>query len=163
MANPGRVRRQLIGVADASKAERMVASLHAHGSTDAWVVNGGGLDELTTTGPSSVMALGPDGVRTFTVDPVEYGLPPATLEQITGGDPEFNAGVVKSVLAGEPGAERDITVLNAGAALVIAGRVNDLGAGISLAGEAIDDGRAAALLDRFVEVSQRVAAESASA
>ena len=74
MANPGRVRRQLIGVADARFAERMLASLRAHGSTDAWVVHGGGLDELTTTGPSTVLALQHDGsARTFTVDPVELG------------------------------------------------------------------------------------------
>ena len=87
MANPGRVRRHLIGVADATFAERMLASLRAHGATDAWVVHGGGLDELTTTGPSTVLALDHDGgAHTFTVDPVELGLAPATHEQLIGGD-----------------------------------------------------------------------------
>jgi anthranilate phosphoribosyltransferase len=163
MANPGRVRRQLLGVADASAGERMMASLHAHGSTHAWVVHGGGLDELTTTGPSTVLALGPDGVSTFTVEPIELGLAPATLDQIRGGDPEFNARVVKRVLAGEHGAERDITVLNAGAALVVAGHAESLPAGLILAAAAIDEGRAAALLERFVETSQRIASEEQAA
>ena len=88
MANPGRVRRQVIGVADPRFAERMLASLRAHGSTDTWVVHGGGLDELTTTGPSTVLALHHgDGADTFSVDPVELGLAPATHEQLVGGDP----------------------------------------------------------------------------
>ena len=101
MANPGRVRRQLIGVADARFAERMLASLRAHGSTDAWVVHGGGLDELTTTGPSSVLALDHDGgARSFTIDPVELGFAPATHEQLVGGD----AGGERR--GGAPGARR---------------------------------------------------------
>ena len=88
MANPGRVRRQVIGVADPRFADRMLASLRAHGSTDSWVVHGGGLDELTTTGPSTVLALRhDDGARTFTVDPVDLGLAPATHEQLVGGEP----------------------------------------------------------------------------
>ena len=150
----------MMGVADASAAERMVATLHAHGSTHAWVVHGEGLDELTTTGPSTVLALGPDGVRKFTVDPVTLGLTPATLDQLRGGEPDHNARVVKSVLAGERGAERDITVLNAAAALVVAGRTESLEKAITLAEATIDEGRAAALLDRFVETSQRIAAET---
>ena len=127
MANPGRVRRQLIGVADPRFAERMLASLRAHGSTDAWVVHGGGLDELTTTGPSTVLALRhDDGADTFTVDPVALGLAPATHEQLVGGDPAHNADVVRRVLDGEHGAHRDIVVLNAAAALVVAGVAGDL-------------------------------------
>ena len=122
MANPGRVRRQVIGVADPRFAERMLASLRAHGSTDSWVVHGGGLDELTTTGPSTVLALHhDDGAETFTVDPVELGLAPATHEQLVGGDPAHNAEVVRRVLGAERGAHRDIVVLNAAAALVVAG------------------------------------------
>ena len=104
----------------------MLASLRAHGSTDAWVVHGGGLDELTTTGPSTVLALQHDGgAHTFTVDPVELGLAPATHEQLVGGDPAHNAEVVRRVLDGERGAHRDIVVLNAAAALVVAGVADD--------------------------------------
>ncbi len=159
MANPGRVRRQLIGVADARFASRMLASLRAHGSTDAWVVHGGGLDELTTTGPSTVLALHHDGgAETFDVDPVELGLAPATLDQLVGGDPAHNADVVRRVVAGDRGPHRDIVVLNAAAALVVAGRCAALPEGVAAAEEAIDDGRAAATLDRFVAVSQQAAA-----
>lgn len=158
MANPGRVRRQLIGVADARFAERMLASLRAHGSTDAWVVHGGGLDELTTTGPSQVLALHHDGgARSFTVDPVELGLAPATQEQLVGGDPAHNADVVRRVLGAERGAHRDIVVLNAAAALVVAGVCASLAEGVVVAEEAIDDGRAMTTLDRFVAVSQEAA------
>jgi len=158
MANPGRVRRQLIGVADARFAERMLASLRAHGSTDAWVVHGGGLDELTTTGPSTVLALEHDGsARTFTVDPVELGLAPATRDQLVGGDPAHNAAVVRRVLGGEHGPHRDIVVLNAAAALVVAGRCDSLAEGVVSAASSIDEGSASATLDAFVRVSQDAA------
>jgi anthranilate phosphoribosyltransferase len=159
MANPGRVRRQVIGVADARFAERMLASLRAHGSTDAWVVHGGGLDELTTTGPSTVLALHHDGgARTFTVDPVALGLAPATHDQLVGGDPEHNAEVVRRVLAGERGAHRDIVVLNAAAALIVGGAADDLPAGVAIAEQSIDGGQAAGALAAMVAVSQDAAA-----
>ncbi len=151
MANPGRVRRQVIGVADARFAERMLASLRAHGSTDAWIVHGGGLDELTTTGPSTVLALEHDGsVRTFEVDPVALGFAPATHEQLVGGDPAHNADVVRRVLAGERGPHRDIVVLNAAAALVVAAAAESLPDGVDLAAAAIDSGKAAATLDVWI-------------
>src|SRR6476469_6186005 len=134
MANPGRVRRQVIGVADASRASLMLAALRVHGSECAWVVHGGGLDELTTTGPSTVLALHHDGgARTFTVDPVALGLAPATHDQLVGGDPEHNADVVRRVLDGERGSHRVIVVLNAAAALVAAAAADDLSAGLALA------------------------------
>ena len=158
MANPGRVRRQVIGVADPRFAERMLASLRAHGSTDSWVVHGGGLDELTTTGPSTVLALRhDDGARTFTVDPVELGLAPATHEQLVGGNPAHNADVVRRVLAAERGAHRDIVVLNAAAALVVAGVAGDLQEGVATAEQSIDSGTAAEVLDAMVRVSQDAA------
>jgi anthranilate phosphoribosyltransferase len=159
MANPGRVRRQLIGVADARFAERMLASLRAHGSTDAWVVHGGGLDELTTTGSSTVLALDHDGgVRTFEVDPVGLGFAPATHEQLIGGDPAHNAAVVRRVLAAERGPHRDIVVLNAAAALVVAGAAESLDEGVGVAAAAIDGGKAAATLDSWIAASQAAAA-----
>ena len=158
MANPGRVRRQVIGVADPRFADRMLASLRAHGSTDSWVVHGGGLDELTTTGPSTVLALRhDDGARTFTVDPVELGLAPATHEQLVGGNPAHNADVVRRVLAAERGAHRDIVVLNAAAALVVAGVAADLQEGVATAEQSIDSGMAAEVLDAMVRVSQDAA------
>jgi anthranilate phosphoribosyltransferase len=159
MANPGRVRRQVIGVADPAFAERMLASLRAHGSTDAWVVHGGGLDELTTTGPSTVLALEHDGsVRTFPVDPVALGFAPATHEQLVGGDPAYNAGVVRRVLDGDRGPHRDIVVLNAAAALVVAATADSLADGVEMAAAAIDGGKAAATLDVWITASQTAAA-----
>lgn len=157
MANPGRVRRQVIGVANASFAERMVETLRTHGSIHAWVVHGGGLDELTTTGPSDVIELRDGHISHFTVDAQEFGLPAARPADLVGGEPAENADVVRRVLAGEPGPHRDIVVLNAGAGLVVGGRVDTLAEGIALARETIDSGSAAATLDRFVQVSQEAA------
>jgi anthranilate phosphoribosyltransferase len=154
MANPGRVRRQLIGVANPAVAERMLASLRIHGSVKAWVVHGNGLDELTTTGPSTVLALEDDHVRTFTVDPVDLGLAPAIPDELTGGEPNENADAVHRVLAGQHGAHRNIVVLNAGAAMVVADRASSLEEGIAMACESIDSGSAAATLQRFIDESQ---------
>ncbi len=154
LANPGRVRRQLIGVANPAVAERMLAALRIHGSERAWVVHGNGLDELTTTGTSTVLALEDDCVRSFTVNPVDLGLAPAISDELVGGDPPENAEAVRRVLEGAHGAHRNIVVLNAGAALVVAGEVTNLRDGIQRAAESIDSGSAAATLQRFVEASQ---------
>ena len=159
MANPGRVKRQLIGVANPAVAERMLASLRLHGSHRAWVVHGNGLDELTTTGPSTVLALDDSVVRSFTVDPVALGLAPAIADELTGGTPDVNAAVVHRVMGGERGAHRNIVVLNAAAALVVAGVADSIEHGLVMAAESIDSGKAAATLARFVEVSQQAAAE----
>lgn len=159
MANPGRVKRQLIGVANPGVAERMLASLRLHGSHRAWVVHGNGLDELTTTGTSTVLALDDDTVRSFTVDPLALGLAPAIMDELVGGTPDVNAEVVRRVLGGDHGAHRNIVVLNAAAALVVAGVADSIEAGLIIAGEAIDSGRASATLARFVEVSQQAAEE----
>jgi anthranilate phosphoribosyltransferase len=157
MANPGRVRRQVIGVADPAFAERMLRTLRTHGSVSVWVVHGNGLDELTTTGPSSVLALRDGEVETFTVDPADLGIPHADHVDLVGGGPEENADVVRRVLAGHPGAHRDIVVLNAGAALVVAGRASSLAEGAAMARESIDSGRAADTLDAFVRESRAAA------
>ncbi len=159
MANPGRVKRQLIGVANPGMAERMLASLRLHGSHRAWVVHGSGLDELTTTGPSTVLALDDDSVRTFTVDAVDLGLAPAILDELVGGTPDVNAQVVRDVLAGNHGAHRNIVVLNAAAALIVAGVAETMEEGLARAIESIDSGSAAATLERWVTVSQQAAEE----
>lgn len=153
MANPGRVRRQVIGVANPQVAERMLASLRLHGSISSWVVHGQGLDELTTTGPSSVLELRDGAVRSFTVDPVELGLAPAIPDELVGGTPDVNAAVVRHVLGGERGAHRDIVVLNAAAGLVVADAASDLSTGIDMAMQSIDSGAAARVLDRLVAIS----------
>jgi anthranilate phosphoribosyltransferase len=162
MANPGRVRRQLIGVANPAVAERMLASLRIHGATKAWIVHGNGLDELTTTGTSTVLSLDNGVVSSFEVDPLALGLAPAIPQELTGGDPEHNADAVRRVMGGDHGPHRDIVVLNAAAGLVVAGIADDLAHGITLAASSIDTGRAAATLQRFVDVSQDAAAAADS-
>lgn len=154
MANPGRVRRQLIGVAEQRFAPAMVEALRQHGLISAWVVHGQGMDELTTTGPSTVIALTNGMIEEFRVDPAEYGFAPATADDLRGGGPEDNAEVVRRVLGGETGAHRDIVVLNAGAALVVAGLAAELGEGIERARASIDGGHATASLDAMVRASQ---------
>jgi len=157
MANPGRVRRQVIGVANASFAERMVATLRVHGSIHAWVVHGGGLDELTTTGSSQVTGLLDGELRHFEVDPEQLGLPAARAADLTGGDPAENAAVVRAVLSGRPGPHRDIVILNAAAGLVVGDKAPDLAAGLELARTSIDSGAASDVLDRLVAASRQAA------
>ncbi len=159
MANPGRVRRQLIGVANPAVADRMLASLRLHGSLSSWVVHGGGLDELTTTGPSSVLELRGGRVRSFTVEPVSLGLAPAISDELVGGTPAFNAEVVHAVLSGEAGAHRNIVVLNAAAGLVVADAAGSLEEGITLAKDSIDSGRARSVLEAVVRESQSALAD----
>jgi len=157
MANPGRVRRQVIGVANTAFAERMIETLKTHGSRRAWVVHGGDLDELSTTDRSEVIELDHGEVRHFRVDPQEYGLPRVRDDDLVGGEPPENAKYVRRVLSGEPGAHRDIVVLNAGAGLVVAGRAADLAEGLSIAERTIDSGAAATTLERFVTASHEAA------
>lgn len=160
MANPARVARQVVGLADARMAERMLGVLAAHGARHVLVVHGGdGLDELTTTGPSSVWELRDGEVRSFELDPAaSFGLARVEGDALRGGPPARNAELARAVLAGEAGPHRDIVVLNAAAGLYVGGAALSIGDGLALAAAAIDDGRAAAALDRLVKVSQDAAA-----
>jgi anthranilate phosphoribosyltransferase len=154
MASPGRIRRQVIGVANAAFAERMVETLRTHGSVHSWVVHGGGLDELTTTGPSDVIELRDGEIDHFRIDPAELGLAPAQAGDLTGGDRPFNADVVHRVLSGESGAHRDIVTLNAAAGLVVGGRAATIADGLTLAADSIDSGAAAETLSKLIATSQ---------
>jgi hypothetical protein len=113
-----------------------------------------GLDELTTTGPSTVWELDGADTRTWRIEPSELGLTPARPEQLVGGDPATNARIARAVLAGEFGAHRDVVVLNAAAGLLVAGAVADLAEGVEVAGEVLDSGGAAAVLERLVTTSR---------
>jgi anthranilate phosphoribosyltransferase len=155
LANPGRVGRHLVGVADAAMAERMIRVLAANGAARAYVVHGDdGLDELTTTTTSTVLEVRDGEVGRFSVDPAALGLQPAQPGDLRGGDATHNAVLARAVLAGDAGPHRDVVVLNAGAGLVVAGLADDLATGVALAGATIDSGAAAAALDRVVTVSQ---------
>ena len=159
LANPARVRRQVVGVSDPRMAEKVLGVLQANGAHHALVVYGhDGLDELTTADTSTVHELRDGDVRTYVVDPVELGLGGATRTDLLGGDAATNAAVARSVLDGNRGPHRDIVVLNAAAALVAAGTSDDLVDGIASAEASIDGGHAAAVLDALVRVSGAAAA-----
>ena len=112
-----------------------------------------GLDEITTTGTSTVIETDAGNVRDYTLDPASLGLSLARPEHLAGGDAEANAGVARSVLSGRRGPARDIVLLNAAAALTVAGKSPDLAGGLALAAASVDEGRAAAVLERWVEFS----------
>ena len=177
LANPGRARYQVVGVSDRTMADKMLGVLEANGATRAWIVYGDdGLDELSTTGPSTVHELrsptSADGfnggervddtpgtpVRTmFRVDPEELGLARVTIDDLRGGDAGYNAEVIRRVVAGEISPHRDVAVLNAAASLVVVGKVTDLKAGVELATSVIDDGGAAGVLESLIRLTQEAA------
>jgi anthranilate phosphoribosyltransferase len=154
VANPAGVRRQVLGVSDPAMATKLIGVLQARGAERSLVVYGhDGLDELSTITTSTVLELRDGEVRTYEVDPAALGLKPATLDDIQGGDPAMNADLARRVLDGEPGPKREFVLLNAAAGLVAAGVADDLAAGLEAATASVDDGRAAAALDRLVAVS----------
>jgi anthranilate phosphoribosyltransferase len=161
LANPARVRRQVVGVGDAGMASKMVRVLAGGGAEHVMVVHGHpGLDELSTVGPSTLHeyrrgASPGEEFKAWTFDPAQAGLAPAVLNDLAGGDAAENASIIVGVLSGAKGPRRDIVVLNAAAGLVVAGRCQGISEGIELAAAAIDDGRAQQRLDRLVNVSQR--------
>jgi anthranilate phosphoribosyltransferase len=154
LANPVGVKRQSVGVSDPAMAERVVGTLAELGAARALVYYGGdGLDELTTTTTSTVFELRDGSVRQLEIDPESLGIPRAEPGALAGGDAAGNAQVVRRVLGGQAGAVRDIALLNAAAALIVADLADDFAAGIELAAKAVDDGRAEAVLDAFVRTS----------
>lgn len=152
LCNPAGVRRQLVGVYAASLLPVVAEALRGLGALRAWVVHGAdGLDELSLSGPSEVAELREDGsIHRFRVTPADADLPSATLDSLAGGGPEENAAIARAVLGGEPGPRRHAVVLNAAAALVVAGRAADLREGAALAARSIDSGAARGRLDALV-------------
>jgi anthranilate phosphoribosyltransferase len=157
LTNPARARCQLLGVARSDLAPMIAAVLSRLGTHHALVVHGdGGLDEISLTGDSHVHEVREGDVREYYVSPEDLGLSKAPLEAVKGGTPEENAAKLRSVLAGERGALRDIVCLNAAAALVAADIAPDLKAGARLAAETIDSGAAKERLEAFVEATNRL-------
>ena len=153
LANPAGAKRQVLGVYDGRWVEPLARVLGALGATRAWVVHGDGLDELTTTGPSRVAEWREGGVRLFTITPEAVGLPRAALADLRGGEPADNARALREVLGGAPGAYRDIVLLNAAAAFLVADRVETLREGVDLAKTAIDCGAAARALEALIAIT----------
>lgn len=155
LSHPGRVRRQVVGVADPARAELVAEVLKDTGSERSMVVHGHGpLDELSITGPSVVTELDGGRIRSYEVSPADAGLALAEPADLRGGDAAFNAAMLRAILAGWSGACRDIVVLNAAAGLMVAGLADDLGSGAAAAAAAIDDGRAAAKLEALIASSE---------
>ncbi|MCB9957268.1 MAG: anthranilate phosphoribosyltransferase [Rhodospirillaceae bacterium] len=160
LSNPAGATRQLVGVFAREWVTPVAETLQRLGTEAAWVVHGSdGLDELTTTGPSHVAELKNGVVRSFEVTPDEAGLPRAFPQALKGGEAEANAAALRALLAGEPGPYRDIVLLNAAAALIVADKAATLAEGAALAAHVINDGRALAALERLIAISTTPASE----
>jgi anthranilate phosphoribosyltransferase len=153
LANPAGAKRQVLGVYDPRLLQPLARVLGALGAERAWTVHGGGLDEMTVSGPTEVVEWREGGVRLFTITPEAVGLPRSPLESLRGGSPEENADALRALLAGAPGPYRDVVLLNSAAALLIADAVETLREGVERAAAAIDEGRAAAALDGLVRAT----------
>lgn len=161
LANPAHAKRQVLGVFDRKWLRPMAEVLQKLGSEHVWVVHGSdGLDEVTTTGVTYVAELKDGEITEFEVSPESVGLEKADLDDLKGGDAEVNAQAIKDLLAGEKSAYRDIVLINAGAALVVAGKAGSLREGVDIAAGTIDSGAAKALLNRWVQFTQDHAPES---
>jgi anthranilate phosphoribosyltransferase len=160
LSNPASVKRLLVGVYEQRWVEPMAHVLANLGAERAWVVHGeGGLDELTSTGDAFVAEFDGTAVRTFNVSPEDAGLTRGPLADLKGGDGEYNANALMNVLNGAPSTYRDTVLMTAGAALVVAGKADDLRAGAALAAESIDSGRAKTALERMVEITNEELSE----
>jgi anthranilate phosphoribosyltransferase len=154
LSNPAGVKRQMVGVFSRQWIEPLAQVLKNLGSESVWVVHGSdGLDEITTAGPTHVAALENGAVRTFEITPEEMGLQRVKPEALRGGEAKENAQALADVLKGKSGAFRDVAVLNAAAALVVAARAKDLKQALALAQRSIDSGEAASRLQRLVAIS----------
>jgi len=150
LTNPAGAKRQIVGVSAHRFVEPVAKALGALGAERAWSVHGAGMDELTTTGETEVAEWRDGAVRLFTITPEAVGLPRAALADITGGEPAYNAAALTALLDGQKGPYRDIVMLNAAAAFLVADRVETLREGVELAGAVLDDGRAKAALAGLV-------------
>jgi anthranilate phosphoribosyltransferase len=158
LTNPTRPLRQIVGVPRPELTELIARALLLLGSERAWVVHGAdGLDEISTVGYTKVSECRQGAVNTFYVHPSDYGLPRARVEDLQGGTAVENAAIARAVLGGERGPRRDVVLLNAAAALLVAGAAPTITDGLAAGGQAIDTGRAADVLARMVAISSEVA------
>jgi anthranilate phosphoribosyltransferase len=159
LTNPAGARRQLIGVADPSYVDRIAGALHRLGVDRALVVSGeDGLDEMSTSAPTHVVEVDQAGVRRSVVSATDVGLTESRDgDAVAGGSPQDNAQITRAILSGEDGPARDLALLNAGAAIYVGGAAESIAEGVEVARAAIDDGSAAAALDRYVTLSNELA------
>jgi anthranilate phosphoribosyltransferase len=158
LTNPAGAGRQLIGVSDPAFTEVIAAALAGLGATRALVVSSeDGLDELSAAAPTRVIEVGAGETRRYTVTPAELGIEPIDGDGVPGGTPAENAETTRLILAGRTGPAREMALINSGAAIYAAGRAETIAHGVELARAAIDDGSAAAVLDRFVALTVELA------
>ncbi|HEV2074876.1 MAG TPA: anthranilate phosphoribosyltransferase [Thermoleophilaceae bacterium] len=158
LTNPAGATRQLIGVSDGAHLGTIAAALGELGGRTALVVSSeDGLDEISASGPTRAVELRDGGTRELTLRPEDCGMDPAPADALRAGRPEENAAITRAVLEGRGGPERSVAVINAGAALYVAGRAESIREGVGLAEQAIDSGAAAATLARFVERTRELA------
>jgi len=154
LTNPALPEAQLVGVPRPELTELLARCLGRLGVRRAWVVHGAGLDELSPAAPTRVSECRDGTVRTFTIQAAEAGCAPCAVDDLRGGDAAHNAAIARGVLAGEAGARREAVVLNAAAALIVAGRAEGLAEGARRARESLDSGAAAAVLDRVARMTR---------
>ena len=153
-SNPAGARRYMLGVYSKQWVEPVAAALLANRAISAWVIHGdSGIDELSTTGPSFVASIKGGNLTSFEVTPEDAGLKRATLADLKGADPAYNAGRLRTMLEGARDPYRDIVLMNAAAAFIVAGRADTLKLGVDLAAQEIDSGRAKATLAKLISVS----------
>jgi anthranilate phosphoribosyltransferase len=158
LTNPAGATRQLIGVSDPAFLDTLARALARLGARKALVVSSAdGLDEMSTSGATSVVEVDGDSVHSYEVTPADVGLAAASYEDIAGGTPAENARVTRAILAGETGPARDLAALNAGAAIYVAGRAAGLEEGVRAAEAAIDSGAAARTLDALTALTGELA------
>jgi anthranilate phosphoribosyltransferase len=158
MANPAQVNYMLVGVGDPSMSHRMAHAIAGRGVQRAWVVHGhGGLDELSLSGDCPVVSIDNGSTSEFVLNAKDFGLQPADVTAVRGGDPAHNAQVIRDTFNGTRGAVRDIVVFNAAAALVVAGVASNMADGIERAQASIDSGAASSVVDALVKISNSVA------
>jgi anthranilate phosphoribosyltransferase len=158
LTNPAGAARQVIGVSDAAFLDTIAGALAKLGARKALVVSSAdGLDEMSTSGTTRVVEVDGPQLHSYEVSPEDVGLPRARPEELAGGTPEDNAETTRRIFAGEPGPQRDLAVLNAGAAIYVAGRAETLEAGVREAEAAVDGGRAATSLDRLISMTRELA------
>lgn len=163
LTNPVRARIQLIGAFSVRAAEMLAQALARLGVDRAFVVHGAdGLDEISTTGPTTVFQVEENSVQKGCWQPSDFGLPQAALEDLQGGDSETNAAIIRSVLEGELGPKRDLVIANAAAALFVARKAIDLKSAVAMAAASIDSGAARRKLEKLIEFTARLQHEVAS-
>ncbi len=159
LTNPAGARRQLIGVPQPASIDLVAGALSRLGTDHALVVSSeDGLDEISTSGPTQVAELTAEGTRRYTLTAEQFGIEPASEDELSGGGPEQNAEIIRQIFAGESGPRREIAALNAGAAIYVAGRAGSIAEGLELARETIDSGAAQGTLEDFLQRSTELSA-----